>query len=197
MTGRTFAFRNPDLGPHRGFRTWLLGYTCQAHQLKQDNGINAEVLDCACKPNLLLRLAFRLGLTLELAPTPDPRWCQHTWPADLPNESHACELQHDHGAPEHTCDCGARQLTDRAGATLLRAVRLPVAYDDCLWPADDLCPRHDLQRPWPPGRDCTGTCTNCNVAAGWSHQPSCLHYDADADADYPFRQRKTNRKATP
>ena len=165
----------------RSLRTWLVGYTCDAHRAHPDTPVE----ECACLPSLPLRIAWRLGLRITEAspPPPEPRWCSHTWPGD-PGEEHACELPSGHGAPEHECGCGARHLTDRAADRLLRLIRLPARYGDCLWPEDQPCPRHDLQQPWPPGRDCLGTCTNCSSLADQWHAPSCQHHDPEAEAEY-------------
>lgn len=178
--------RNPTRDHCPGPWAWLSGYTCTAHRVANtDPLVEAEILHCACKPSLPLRVAFKLGLTLELAPTPEPRWCTYTWPAPTdhgqPDESHLCELQHDHGAPEHACDCGARQLTDRATNKLLRAIHNPAEYDQCLWPEETPCPVHDKHLAWPAGRDCTGTCTNCNATADQDHAPSCWHATTTGD----------------
>lgn len=178
-------------------RTWLLGYTCQAHRFVNatpaETGLTVE--NCACKPSLPMRILWLLGLRFleECAPAhpiaePEPRWCAHTWPATTPNETHACQLPAGHGAPEHECDCGARKVTDRAADRLLRMVRLSDAYGDCLWPEDECCPRHDCHEPWPPGRDCTGTCTNCNATVTQCHEPSCPY--RDSTEPYPWTLRK-------
>lgn len=174
---------------HTGPWAWLTGYTCTAHRIAATDPLcEAEALHCACRPSLPLRIAVRLGLTLELAPTPEPRWCSHTWPVDnAPGEAHLCELQHDHGSPEHVCDCGARRITNRASDRLLRMLRNPTEYDQCLWPEDTPCPLHDKRQPWPAGRDCLGTCTNCNAQRNEWHTPSCIHYTSP---DLPIQPRK-------
>ena len=186
----------PTIDTRPGPWAWLTGYTCTAHRITAGTG--EPVANCACKPSLLLRAALALGLSLELAPSPEPRWCAHTWPANTQAnqvpEDHCCELPHGHGAPEHVCDCGAHQLTDHAADRLLRLIRTPQTYDTCLWPEDTPCPRHDRADTWPAGRDCTGTCTNCNSTSLDWHAPSCPHYASPSAGAAAYLPRNPDRK---
>lgn len=122
---------------------------------------------------------------LEATDPVDTTWCNHTWPAPDDNGEvvdHTCDLELAHGDAEHRCACGASLITCQATRRLLRILKLPREYDDCLWPEGEVCPRHDLRQPWPAGRDCLGTCTVCNSPENAWHAPSCPHYDADAAA---------------
>ena len=143
-----------------------------------------------------LRLLELLGLRLEEVPDQpeleatdpvDTTWCNYTWrapDADHNLVDHVCDSELGHGDAEHVCACGSRLVTCQAAARLLRLVKLPREYDDCLWPEGEVCPRHDARHPWPAGRDCLGTCTNCNAGASEYHAPSCPHYDAAAIAEH-------------
>lgn len=152
----------------------------------------------ARRPSLAARILWWLGLRFleEVSPVhpladPEPRWCSHAWPVngqtlEDATEAHVCELPAGHGAPEHMCDCGNRvsteKTTEKATDRLLRLVKLPPTYDECLWPEDGVCPRHDQLRPWPAGRDCLGVCTSCNAGADAWHAPSCSYYDPAAQS---------------
>ena len=135
-----------------------------------------------------LRLLELIGLRLEdvAAPVTDPgtidtTWCNHTWSAPYDDDQvsviHTCDLELAHPGAEHVCACGDRLLTCTAVRRLLRILKLPPAYDTCTWPEGGVCPHHDLGRPLEPGRDCTGTCTNCNSTIAEHHVPSCHHYN--------------------
>lgn len=136
------------------------------------------------------RLLELLGLVLEevtapvtdpMAAQPDIEWCNYSWPACI-GQLHTCDLEVGHGGGLHACACGEDVPTDQAVGRLVRALKLPPRYDDCLWPEDGVCPRHDRAQAWPAGRDCLGTCTVCNSPANAWHAPNCPHYDPEAIA---------------
>lgn len=143
-----------------------------------------------CK-NPWRRILELLGLILEEVTTPvtdpgspTPEWCNHQWEGpyeQADSVTHTCDLDLGHSEAEHACGCGARLLTCQATRRILRIIKLPDTYDDCTWPEGGICPYHDKQQPRHPGRDCTGTCTNCNAPAFADHDPSCHHYHAEQD----------------
>jgi hypothetical protein len=109
-------------------------------------------------------------------------WCNHRWITWTDGRMHTCDDFDGHGGAVHTCGCGQERLTDQAAQRLIDALSQTPEHDDCTWQGDEPCPRHDERRPWPAGRDCQGTCTNCNSDASQWHAPSCPHYDPDAIA---------------
>jgi hypothetical protein len=130
------------------------------------------------------RLLQLLGLVLEevcepvtdpMAEQPDTEWCNDT--LHLHGDTHTCDLEVGHGGGLHACACGEDWPTAAACDRLLRAIKLADTYGECLWPEDDVCPLHDSGAPWPAGRDCLGTCTNCNALTNQWHEPSCLYHD--------------------
>lgn len=138
----------------------------------------------------LHRLLVWLGIEFADEPVDagagvDASWCNHLW-----EETHVCDLPNGHMGDVHRCACGSLALTDRGADRLARLLRLPAEYDDCTWPPDTPCPRHDRRDTWPTGRDCRGYCTNCSASPAEWHAESCSHYDpATVAADDALMRR--------